>query len=170
MKHYSAPWGASLIVISSLVTVLCIGVTLGIAWRNLHPFPWWGILPLVVIAGAALFTIRGYTITANVILVHRLLWTTHLPLTDLQSAQFEPEAMRRSMRTFGNGGLFSFTGSFRNKRLGAYRAFVTDPRRTVVLRYPARVVVLSPTAPEEFVRDLIRLRSLIQALDHDVFT
>ena len=62
--------------------------------------------------------------------------------------------MRWSTRTFGNGGLFSFTGFFRNKALGAYRAFVTDPHQTVVLHFPTRTVVVSPSAPEQFVHDI----------------
>ena len=62
--------------------------------------------------------------------------------------------MRRSLRTFGNGGGFSFSGFYYNKRLGSYRAFVTDLHRTVVLRYAKRRVVVSPAAPEDFVRDL----------------
>lgn len=86
--------------------------------------------------------------------MHRLLWDTKLPRIGLESACVEPDALRRSIRTFGNGGAFSFTGFYWNKRLGSYRAFVTDLRRTVVLRYAKRRVVLSPDAPEEFVRDL----------------
>lgn len=62
--------------------------------------------------------------------------------------------MRRSIRTFRNGGLFSFTGFFRNKALGAYRAFVTDPHQTVVLHFPNRTVLVSPSAPAEFVDDI----------------
>jgi hypothetical protein len=62
--------------------------------------------------------------------------------------------MRGSIRTFGNGGAFSFSGVYYNKRLGSYRAFVTDPRRAVVLRYATRKVVLSPAVPEDFVNDL----------------
>jgi hypothetical protein len=31
---------------------------------------------------------------------------------------------------------------------------VTDPRRAVVLRYAKRRLVLSPDAPEDFIRDL----------------
>ena len=113
-----------------------------------------GLLPLAIILGAAPFTIRGYTITADAILVHRLCWATRLPLQGLQSATAEPDAMRGSLRTFGNGGLFSFSGRYWSKHLGAYRALVTDPRRTVVLRYADRTVVLSPETPEQFVRDL----------------
>jgi len=55
--------------------------------------------------------------------------------------------MRGSIRTSGNGGAFSFTGFYHNKRLRSYRAYVTAPRRTVVLRYADRRVVLSPGAP-----------------------
>jgi hypothetical protein len=50
--------------------------------------------------------------------------------------------------------VFSFTGLFRNRTLGMYRAFVTDPRRAVVLRLPRRTVVVSPADPEAFVREV----------------
>jgi len=154
MKRYKAPWSRSLIVISSLATVLCLGIALGMVWNTRGVFPWLALLPLAIVIGSAPFAIRGYSVTSDAILVHRLFWTTRLPLAGLQSAQFDPDAMRGSIRTFGNGGLFSFTGFYRNKLLGAYRAFVTDPRRTVVLHYSRRTVVVSPAAPEEFVHDL----------------
>jgi len=115
---------------------------------------WAGWLPLVILVGSAPFTIRGYTVTSDAILVHRLFWTTRLPFSGLESAKFEPEAMRGSIRTFGNGGLFSITGYYYNRALGAYRAFVTDQHRTVVLHYSRRTVVVSPSSPEEFVRDI----------------
>ena len=159
MKHYEAPWSTSLIVISVLTTVVCLGVTAG-TWLNLagkHPPGALGfvvLLPLIILFITALFTIRGYSVSADSILVHRLLWSTALPRAGLESAQVEPDTMRGSIRTFGNGGAFSFTGFYYNKRLGSYRAYVTDPRRTVVLRYAKRRIVLSPATPEDFVSDL----------------
>jgi hypothetical protein len=77
-----------------------------------------------------------------------------LPLAGLKSAEVMPRAMSGSLRICGNGGAFSFTGWFRNKPLGYYRAFVTDLNRTVVLRFEKRTVVVSPAEPEEFVRKL----------------
>lgn len=154
MKNYKAPWSRSLIIISSLATVLLVGITIGTVWSGREALPWPALLPLAIVCGGALFTIRGYTVTSEAILVHRLFWTTRLPLAGLQSAQFEPDSMRSSIRTFGNGGLFSFTGFFYNKALGAYRAFVTDPHRAVVLHFPKRTVVVSPDSPEEFVHDI----------------
>jgi hypothetical protein len=159
MRHYEAPWSTSLIVMSVLTTVVCLGATVG-AWLSLaarHPpgvLEGVMLLPLLILFGAALFTIRGYSIASDFIQVHRLLWSTALPRVGLESAQVEPDAMRGSIRTFGNGGAFSFTGFYYNRRLGSYRAYVTDPRRAVVLRYANRRVVLSPAAPEDFVHDL----------------
>jgi hypothetical protein len=136
---------------SALGAIVCVGAAIGLFWSGRS---WIALLPLAILCGGILFTIRGYTVSPDAILIHRLFWTTRLPLAALQSAQFEPDAMRRSLRTFGNGGLFSFTGFFRNSSLGTYRAFVTDPHRTVVLHFPARTVVVSPSTPEDFVHDI----------------
>jgi hypothetical protein len=153
MRNYKAPWGISLIVVSSLATVLCAGIAIGFILSGIRALQWMASLPLAILVGGGMSTIRGYAVTPDAILVRRLFWTTRLPLTGLKSAQFEPDAMRGSIRTFGNGGLFSLSGSFSNKGLGAYRALVTDMHRTVVLRFPSRTVVISPAAPEEFVHD-----------------
>ena len=152
MKHYKAHWGIPLVVSSSLLTVLLLGVAFVAFWHGGHSL-WLGLGLLALVAGCALCAIRGYTVTPDAILVHRLIWTTRLPLAGLQSAQFQPNVMRWSVRTFGNGGFFSFTGFYWNKPLGAYRAFVTDTRQTVVLRYDRRTVVLSPASPEEFAHE-----------------
>jgi Bacterial PH domain len=159
MRRYNAPWSTSLVVVSALFAVICLGATAGCWWglcaaRRLSAFRWTAILPLVLLLGTLPFIVRGYTITRDAILVHRPLWDTKLPRAGLESASTDPEAMRGSLRTFGNGGGFSITGFYYNKRLGSYRAWVTDPHRTVVLRYANRRVVLSPDKPGEFVRQL----------------
>ncbi|HVM46719.1 MAG TPA: PH domain-containing protein [Candidatus Acidoferrum sp.] len=159
MKRYRATWCASLTVASGLVTLICLGVSAACWWqlgaqKQHDALRWLAALPLALLLGMLPFMVFGYTITREAILVHRLLWDTKLPRAGLESAQVDPEAMRRSLRTFGNGGGFSITGLYYNKRLGSYRAFVTDPRRCVVLRYANRRVVVSPDSPEEFVREL----------------
>jgi len=82
---------------------------------------WLRWLPLVLVFGCALFTVGGYTITPDAILVQRLLWATRLPRAGLKSAEFVPKAMCRSLRTCGNGGFFhspAFTGAKRSNRIG----------------------------------------------------
>jgi len=152
MKNYTAPWSSSLIFISVFATLVCLGVSINLV---LHGESWMALLPLAIIFGGILFTIRGYAVTPDALLVQRLFWSTRLSLSELHSAQVEPRAMRWSLRTFGNGGLFSFSGWYYNKLLGKYRAFVTDPKRTVVLHLGGDSVVVSPAKPEAFVRDLL---------------
>lgn len=140
-KQHPAPWGRALIVISSLSSLLCLGIAAGFALSRDPRLHWPALLPLVVVAVCALFTVRGYVVTADALLVRRLLWNTRLPWTGaaaLQSVQAEPDAMRGSIRLWGNGGMYSFTGLFRSKALGSYRAFVMDRHRTVVLRFADR--------------------------------
>lgn len=156
VKWHAAPWSRLLIGVSASVSVLCLGLGIGFITSGVPTLAWASVVPLLLVAGSALFTIRGYTVTPEALLVHRLLWKTRVPLTGLQSARIEPDAMRWSLRLFGNGGLFSFSGWYRNKALGTYRAWVTDPGRTVVLRYGTRTVVVSPSEPEAFVVAVVR--------------
>lgn len=155
MKHYNAPWGRSLIVISTVATAVCLGVSI-VQWQSHHRFwsSWPALLPVSLIVGCALYSIRGYTLSSDTLLVHRLIWSTRIPLADLQSAEVQPSAMKGSIRVFGNGGLFSFTGRYWNRTLGTYRAFVTDLNRTAILRFANRTIVLSPESPEDFVAAL----------------
>lgn len=152
--EFGAPWGRSLIWISVLATALLLGVGLIVPWftRELAP-PWvepmlW--LPLVIAPCALPFVVRGYVVAGGEIRVRRLWWETRLSGTPV-SARVDAEAMKGSVRTFGNGGLYSFTGRYWSRKQGSYRAFVTDPKRCVVVEYAGAMVVVSPDDPEGFV-------------------
>jgi hypothetical protein len=150
MKQFNAPWGVLLWVMSTLATAACLAVAMS-------PCPvWLRVLAPFGIGGAALFTVRGYRVGADCIWVQRLFWSTRLPLAGLQSVRVPSDEERRSLtvRTFGNGGFFSFTGWYWSKALGTYRAFVTDPKRMVILTFARRTVVLSPDCPDDFIREL----------------
>jgi len=158
MKTYQAPWGRALIVISGLLVFLSIASLVGLPMLLANVpqgmalwAPW--LLPAIVLCCLP-FMIRGYAITEDAILIRRLFCTTRLDRNGLKSAEVVPKAMGRSLRTFGNGGGFSFTGWYWSKSLGFYRAFVTDLNRTVVLRFGNRTVVVSPDDPVEFVNEL----------------
>jgi hypothetical protein len=157
LAKYRAPWSTTLIVISALIAAICVLIAGQIFYKISGAIAWTGLLPIAIVCGSALFTIRGYSVTPHEIQVQRLLWKTHLSLADLQSAQYLPNAMSKSIRTCGNGGLFSFSGFFRNKLLGSYRALATDLRRTVVLRFASRTIVISPDKPEQFVLQINNL-------------
>jgi hypothetical protein len=159
MKHYNAPWSRTLLLLTLIFTAVLLGITLS-GWRGIASLQigtldfWLSILPLLIVVGAAFFTVRGYSVTNDEILVHRLFWDTKLSRQGLQSAALEPDALRGALRTFGNGGLFGFTGWYQSSRLGSFRVFATDSARTVVLRYAGKAVVVTPDQPDQFVREL----------------
>jgi hypothetical protein len=141
---------------SAFSVVVVLAVTLPLLFKVKSESRWVVTALLLMLPVAALFVVRSYAIEFNELLIRRLLWTTHLPLAGLQSAEVVPDVMRGSLRLFGNGGMFSITGLFRNRALGNYRAFVTDLKKTVVLRFPKRTVVVSPENPEQFVAEISR--------------
>jgi hypothetical protein len=106
--------------------------------------------PLIVVATFA-GRVRGYTLTEDAITVRRGMWSTRLPLAGLRSVAGDSGAMRGAVRVFGNGGLFSISGRFWNRKLGWYRAFATDASRAVVLRYADRTIVITPHDPQQFI-------------------
>ena len=108
-------------------------------------------VPPLIVAKAFAARVRGYTLTEREIIVHRGLGTTRLTLAGLRSVAGDVDAMRGSARVFGNGGLFSITGRFWNRKLGCFRAFATDQSRAVVLRYADRTIVITPHDPQQFI-------------------
>ena len=166
--RFGAPWGMSL----KVMTALSVLILLGVAGIGVFTGPregafavlFWSLLmvamPLLILVIAAFFLIRGYVLTSNFLLIQRLGWSSKLDLVELTSAEVNPKAMARSIRTCGNGGMFCFAGRFRNRALGPYRAFATDPHRSVVLRFTDSTVVLTPDQPEAFVRKIRELKGL----------
>lgn len=108
-------------------------------------------VPPLIVAQTFAARVRGYTLTEEAIIVRRGLWDMRLPLAGLRSVTGDVDAMSGSVRVFGNGGLFSITGRFWNRKLGWYRAFATDQSRAVVLRYPDRTIVITPHDPQHFI-------------------
>jgi hypothetical protein len=146
--YYRAPWGIwTIIITASLIALL---VALVIFFPGMAIFVVSGLLILT----GLVFSIRGYTIDENKLIIHRLGWVTEFLLTDFIKATINPNAMRGSVRVFGIGGFFGYSGKFSNNHLGRFRAYVTDPGRCVVLKFKGEVVVISPENPDEFLKAL----------------
>lgn len=162
-RFEAAPWSLTVKLASALtcVVVVAIAVAFGIAApRDLGLAHGNGLQVLVVVVlplsilPALLFVVRGYEIEGATLRVRRLTWTTDVSLAGLERTWRDPQAMRRSTRIFGNGGLFAISGWFYSRTLGRYRAFVTDPSRAVVMRTRSGAVVVSPDDPERFIQAL----------------
>lgn len=161
---FNAPWGTTLKVMTGLSSLILLGVPVLGLFTGPRSGTLWAIgmivLPLLLLVATSFFMIRGYQLTADTLLVQRLGWKSRIDLSGLVSAEADPQAMSKSIRTFGNGGLFCFAGAFRNKKLGGYRAFATDLKSAVVLRFEQKVIVLTPENPAYFVSSIKELRNL----------
>lgn len=131
------------------------------AWRNTNASEALvaAFVPPLILLLAVLFMVRGYVLTSDEIVVKRLGWATRLPLEGLVAVAGDNEAMTRSLKVFGSSGLMSYTGIFWNRKIGRYRAFATDPSRSVVLSYPKRKIVITPDDPQRFI---VRARSMLK--------
>jgi hypothetical protein len=168
--EFAAPVGRRVRVISTLVLAIIplamiINVTLWV-WQRLPTAAFWPMLlaPLVgllVLVPVALWSqVLGYRLTADELVIRRRWRDNRIALDGLQGVAVDPGAMAWSMKLLGNDGLGAITGRFRNRRLGTYRAFVTDRDRAVVLRWPDRCLVVSPDRSDEFAAELRRRAGL----------
>lgn len=157
--QFNAPWGRMLILITSAAVAMLVGMPVAGLIRDAGDRGIWFLstvaAPLTILLVAVPFAIRKYGVTANALHVYRLGWKSVISLDQLHDVTVDPQAMKRSLRVFGNGGLFCFAGLFRNKRLGPYRAYATKPELAVVLRFTDRVVVVTPEMPDKFAAKLL---------------
>jgi hypothetical protein len=153
--EFRAPWSAELRTATITYTVLLIAIlVVGVFAGSQMPLAAAAAvigIPVALLVGSIVFRVRGYVLTEEAIVVRRGGWDTRLPLAGLLSVSGDAEAMQRSVRVFGNGGLFSFAGVFWNRKLRRYRALATDPSRAVILRYPKQTIVITPHDPQQFI-------------------
>ncbi len=161
-RYFNALWGTSLKVISALTTVFLIGIFGGMALTGrastVIEMVLYLVIPLLILFISLLFTVRGYSVSGNSFRIRRLLWYTDMDISMLKSVEYDPKAMTGSMRTFGNGGLYSFSGRYKSGKLGAFKAYVTDFKKCVVIVAAGQTVVVSPENPELFVEVLRNLQ------------
>ena len=154
---FNAPWGTTLKVMTLLGCAVFLSIPLVGIVKGSRSVTGWVllvVLPIVFLGITSLFAVRGYGLEGNTLYVQRLGWHTQIPLDRLESAAIDSHAMERSIRTWGNGGLFGFVGHFWNRKLGAYYAYATRLDCAVVLVFQDRKLVVTPDDPEGFVRAL----------------
>jgi hypothetical protein len=142
---FQAPWSTTL----KLTTVLFVGILLLAAFAARGTATY---IAVAILLGSMLLWIRGYSVQNGQVVVHGLGWNKAYPLSELVDTEANPFVTSGSLRTFGNSGLFSTLGYFKNGALGNYLAFVTDSQNAVVLDFREKRVVVSPDDPEAFVR------------------
>jgi len=134
------------------------------AQHNFGIYSYLGILLVVLIFAVTYgFSVTGYRLTFNHIIVRRPLGDKKIARADIQSAQrLSKGALSWSLRAFGVGGLFGYFGRFYNRKMGSMTWFLTRRDRTILLLLKdGRKIVISPDSPEAFIQALETDRSFI---------
>lgn len=152
MEFPAAPWPGLLKVMTAFGTVILMGLTLALGGQEDTRLV--AGAPLAVWALCLWYMVRGFRLDGDTLVIRRLSIETRIPLQGLQQAEHRPEALLNARRRFGNGGLFAFTGQFHNQELGGFRLYATDPLKSVILRLPGQVVVVTPADPQAFLKAL----------------
>jgi len=153
--RFAAPWSTSVKWVTGLALVILPGASAIVLLALPAAAPFFArltaaIVPLAILLGVLPFMVRGYVLRGQELIIERLGWCNRFNLAGLISATADPEATRGSIRLGGSGGLFGFFGLFRNRQLGSYWAYGTDPSRTVVVRLADRTIVVTPDDPARF--------------------
>ena len=161
MSAYRAPYDRVVLLVTVIASIALLAATvamLGVAAaislpvvRVLCGALAVGILAILVFS--YVLAPKGYRIEPGRLVVER-------PAGPLTFALDAPVEIRRAdrlgptLRTWGNGGLFGAYGRFRNKELGAFRAYSRRSHDYVVIRTPSLTLVAGPEDPDQFVHDL----------------
>ncbi len=95
-------------------------------------------------------------ITGTGITIHRRINPPTFLFTDIKSISIpDPEDMKGVLRTFGNGGLFGYTGKYWNKKMGSMSWYCTQRRNYIIIDMQNNNrIVITPDDPEGFMKDL----------------
>ncbi len=152
MKHwFFATWDWKV----SIITILFLSLFGGLLFfteQNLIP----RIMYVCIVLICALFGVFGYHIKDDELRIIRLGWVKTIKFTDIKKVEFKPNAMKRSIRTWGIGGAFGYIGYFSNRILGKYKAFATNTNNTVLiyLKHNDYIHVVTPDNPKDFIECL----------------
>lgn len=120
---------------------------------------WILLVMLTTFVGAYLFSVRGYLIKGDTLIIRRHVRPRNIAFADIESVRMPvPKEFSGTIRTFGVGGLFGYFGTFWNRRLGSMTWYATQAKNRVLIKTKSgKKIVITPDDVRLF--DLLRSRS-----------
>jgi len=107
-----------------------------------------GVLLLLaaILLGSYAFSLQGYVLQADELIIKRPARDKHLKLNELAEVKILTEAdMSWTIRTFGVGGLFRYYGNYYNRTLGNFTQYATRRNHQIFIRTrQGKKLVLTP--------------------------
>jgi Bacterial PH domain len=111
-------------------------------------------LPLI----ATLFMVRGYRVDRDGLRIVRPFWSNRFELQAITEVIPIEGDLGMVWRLAGNGGLFSITGWYSNKKVGRFRNFANHFENAVLVKLGKRNVLLAPDDVKTFIETLNHAR------------
>lgn len=121
-----------------------------------------GLVPCVFVL-ALFFAPMRYSITTAEVIVERLGPNVVILIQSIDEIRrIQKKELGFTLRLFGVGGFCGAYGTFWNRRLGAFQAYITNTKTLILIKHQGgRKILLSPEKPEEFVDAVARARNLL---------
>lgn len=156
-----AAFSSSLDTTSKVITSLLCLFALGLIFL---PFPsndllvnpggaWTGFALLVLISCFFFTSPKSYQVSPDQLQIKRIIGAVRIKKEEVQHIRI-PQAveMKWPMRTFGNGGLFGYTGYYRTGAIGSMVWYCTRRSHFVLIyRNSKPPIVITPDEPEKFI-------------------
>jgi len=118
-----------------------------------------GIAPVLLIGimlGMYFFRIMAITLNDTSLTIERQIKPVNINYQDIKSVRkVQDEEMKMTIRTFGNGGLFGYTGLYYNKKLGSMNWYCTQRKNYIlIVKTNNKQLVITPDDPDSFMREL----------------
>lgn len=102
-----------------------------------------------VVAFCYFYSIKGYSIYKDKLIVDRPIGKKLIPLNDLRGIyDYKKVEKGFTIRTFGNGGLFGYFGYFNNDKIGRFKLYSTKGKDFHILDFGKEKIGISPDDPE----------------------
>jgi hypothetical protein len=163
MKIYDASLGNLSKIITACVILIMVVGFISISWRSsIEPRREYSFVAAFILLMMMLPIItffyrpKSYSIDSESFQVNRLAGSFRIPISVIQNVFIaQKEEMKLPIRIFGNGGVFGFTGYYRNSRFGSMRWFVTQRQNYVLIEtVDGSKYVITPNDPKELVDEL----------------
>lgn len=158
MRTFTASTSTTVKIVTIVIVILAIGFA--VTAFQAEDDAKFLVIPTIVLAvaiGVSYYcSIRSYEIADGKLIIQRPFDVVSVPIAGIQNAEaVDRKSLRWTVRTFGIGGLFSYTGEFWNKKFGSMTWYVTRMDKAVLITDARnKKIVVSPDDTNQFIRVL----------------
>jgi hypothetical protein len=166
---------ASIIPYLLIGLVLVISIPVYFSLKQAHAARWEYVLEIAPAAfillslDISMYLLKplSVNVAADAIVVDRKIKPVQISFTDIKEIRLvEPSDMRMSIRTFGNGGVFGYTGLYYNRKMGSMRWYCTQRKNYVLIATTkGKKMIVTPDEPGAFMNELESIRALKDAIE-----